>query len=300
MIRTLPLLLLGAGCGLVDAGLDPVIEAHRGAAGYWPQNSRTAMLGSIEAGYEGLEFDIVLSSDGVPVLSHDPWLHEDLCTWADGEYLSERLYIQDLDLDTLQADFLCGGIAEEAYPDAALVAEPVMSFDELLEAMVDAPADMLFHIDVKYEPEQTPAPEIFAEEVMSRLVAADLPNPYLVSANLPELLRAFEAWGDANDEDVTSVVTWPRFPDEGNDTLIGLGAELATATGIQDLSAVAGEASADGVSLPYKVVDRQLAKLARQEELMVIVWTVNDPDLLQTFQGWPVDAVVSDFPEGAR
>lgn len=298
MIRLLPLALL-AGCGFIDAGVDPVVEAHRGAAGYWPQNSRTAMLGSIDAGYGGLEFDLVLTADGVPVLSHDPWLHEELCTTADGGAIEERIFIQDLDFDTLQADYLCGGVEDPENPDAELVAETVMSFDELLEAMVDAP-EMLFHIDVKYEPEETPAPEVFAEEIMSRFVVADLPNPWFVSANLPELVQAFEAWGDEHDVDVPSLVTWPRFTPETSDVAVAIGNELGASTGLVDMASVADAAGADGVSVPFQVIDRQLASFARDQGYFVAVWTVNDEALLQALQGWPIDAVITDYPERAR
>ena len=291
-------MLLG-GCGFIDAGADPLIEAHRGGAGYWPQNSRTAMLGSIDAGYDGLEFDLVLTSDGVPVLSHDPWLHEDLCTTTAGDALGERIFIQDLELATLQADYLCGGVQDPESLDAEIVAEPVMTFDELLEAMVDAP-EMLFHIDVKYEPDETPGPDVFAEEIMSRFVAADLPNPWFVSANLAELVLAFEGWGADNGVDVPSLVTWPRFTPDTSDVMVAVGNELGASTGLVDMVSVADAAGADGVSVPYQVIDRQLAALARSQGLFVAIWTVNDQAMLQALQGWPIDAVVTDYPELAR
>jgi len=283
----------------MDAGYDPVVEAHRGAAGYWPQNSRAAMLGSIDAGYGGLEFDLVLTSDGVPVLSHDPWLHEDLCTTSGGDALGERIFIQDLDLATLQADYLCGGVVDPENPDAEVVAETTMTFDELLEAMVDAP-DMLFHIDIKYEPGETPAPEVFAAEVMTRFADADLPNPWFVSANLPELVLAFEDWGDANDFEVDSLVTWPRFTPDTSDAMVAIGNELGSAAGVVDMVSVAEAAGADGVSVPYQVIDRQLAQFTRNQGYFVAVWTVNDQAMLQALQGWPIDAVVTDYPELAR
>lgn len=60
--------------------LDPAFlsrpVAHRGfhdrAAGR-PENSRAAMLAAIEEGY-GIEMDLQLSADGVPMVFHDPYL----------------------------------------------------------------------------------------------------------------------------------------------------------------------------------------------------------------------------------
>ena len=64
----------------------PLIIAHRAGGGQWPQNSRTAVMNVIaRAGakdpakrYHGMEIDIVLTKDGHPVLSHDPWVHTTL------------------------------------------------------------------------------------------------------------------------------------------------------------------------------------------------------------------------------
>ncbi len=298
-MRPALLSLLTCGCGLLDAGADPAVEAHRGAAGYWPQNSRAAMLGSIDAGYDGLEFDLVLTSDDVPVLSHDPWLHEELCTTVAGELLGERVLIQELDLASLQADYLCGGEPDPDNPDAEVLAETVMTFDELLDAIVDAP-DMLFHIDIKYEPGDTPEPAAFAEQVMDRFWAADLPNPSYVSANLPELLGAFESYGDDNGYDVVTSLAWPRFPPDTNNTAIALSHELATTVGVEELVALAREGGADGLAIPYQVLDRQQVELARQEGLQIQVWTVNDEALLQRFQRWPLDSIITDYPDFAR
>ena len=78
------LLLSLLACGALDAGADPIVEAHRGAAGYWPQNSRTSLTSSVAAGYDAIEFDVVITADDQAVISHDPWVHEELCTRADG------------------------------------------------------------------------------------------------------------------------------------------------------------------------------------------------------------------------
>lgn len=294
------LALLATGCGFLDAGTDLVVEAHRGAAAYWPQNSRAAMLGSIAEGFEGLEFDLALTADHVPVLSHDPWLHEDLCTTADGALLDERIYIQDLDLDTLLADYLCGGEPDPENPEAEVVAEEVMTFDELLVALADADPDMVVHIDVKYEPGMSPGPEVFAEEILSRWFAADLPNPWYVSANLGEALRAFRARGAELGETVPTSLIWPRFPPDGSDTAVALSSELQTLLGVQELVHLARAAEADGLAIPYQVLDRHAVEVARAEGLSVHVWTVNDPDLMARFQRWPLDGIITDRPREAR
>lgn len=45
--------------------------AHRGASGAAPENTMAAFRGAEEAGADGIELDVQLSRDGVPVVIHD-------------------------------------------------------------------------------------------------------------------------------------------------------------------------------------------------------------------------------------
>lgn len=45
--------------------------AHRGASGYFPENTMIAFEKAIEMGCDGIETDVHLSKDGVPMLIHD-------------------------------------------------------------------------------------------------------------------------------------------------------------------------------------------------------------------------------------
>lgn len=52
-----------------------LVIGHRGAAGLAPENSLESLRAGVEAGADILEFDVRLTSDGVPVLIHDSSLH---------------------------------------------------------------------------------------------------------------------------------------------------------------------------------------------------------------------------------
>ncbi len=45
--------------------------AHRGFSGYYPENTMIAFRKAVEAGCDGIELDIQLTCDGVPVICHD-------------------------------------------------------------------------------------------------------------------------------------------------------------------------------------------------------------------------------------
>lgn len=53
---------------------EPLIIGHRGASAVAPENSMAAFEAAIEAGADGVEFDVRLSRDGVPVIIHDDTL----------------------------------------------------------------------------------------------------------------------------------------------------------------------------------------------------------------------------------
>lgn len=64
----------------------PLNIGHRGAAGEAPENTMASFELALRQGADGIEFDVHLSADGVPVIIHDPrldrtttgsgWVHE--------------------------------------------------------------------------------------------------------------------------------------------------------------------------------------------------------------------------------
>jgi len=284
--------LLATACG---GGSDtrPVIVAHRASASLWPENSRTAIHGSIERGFPGIEFDVTLTRDEVPVLAHDPWLSETLCTTADGAPLSGRVFIQDLTLEELQQGYRCGGVPNPDMPGAEVVADTLMTLDEALDALVAAP-EMLVHVDLKCEPDLTPSAEAFAEQIMGRWEARGLPNPMYVDSGLPAVLDAFRARGP-----VTTSLSWPWFPAGVSPTRIVLDHELITRLGADNWVHAAKRAKADGVVIPYQMADEHLIRMAHHEGLKVQVFSPNTEELLEYFCDWPMDVLITDFPQEA-
>ncbi|WP_186760760.1 glycerophosphodiester phosphodiesterase family protein [Arthrobacter alpinus] len=47
------------------------IYAHRGVSAHWPENTLAAFAAAVDLGLEGIELDVRLSRDGVPVVIHD-------------------------------------------------------------------------------------------------------------------------------------------------------------------------------------------------------------------------------------
>ncbi len=52
-----------------------LVHGHRGARARFPENSIPAFRYAIEQGVDFIEFDVAVTKDNVPVVSHDPHLH---------------------------------------------------------------------------------------------------------------------------------------------------------------------------------------------------------------------------------
>lgn len=295
---TRPLLLAAAallsGCGFIDPAGTPQVIAHRAAAGNWPENSRTAVQNSVDRDYDGIEFDLVLTRDLVPVLAHDTWLHPELCTQADGSAIpaDQRVYIGELTLAELHAGYRCGGLADPEQPDAEVFADRHLTLDELLD-IVSADGDMTLHFDIKWHPEDTPPAADFVREIFGRYRARDLPNPWYASSNEEEFIRLAVA------DEIPTSLTWPKFPEGSDSTLTALGNEMLAQFGLGDPLAIAQRSGATGLLLQYRTHDRRIVEAAKARGMAVQLWTLNAENVLDAYCQYPADALITDYPERA-
>lgn len=120
----------------------PFVWAHRGASSLAAENTLSAFLLAVELGAPGIELDVQLTRDGVPVILHDPWL------WSNGSELllrppsSELVKLERVSLSACDWSELkgvpithrCGG------------KEPIPRFEEVLETL---PARTWIDVELK-------------------------------------------------------------------------------------------------------------------------------------------------------
>jgi glycerophosphoryl diester phosphodiesterase len=286
-------------CGWPGPLDDVRVEAHRAGAGYWPANSALAVRESIAANFDAIEIDLILSADDVPILTHDPFIDRSLCTTNLYSPVREEIKIRDLSADELRDGFLCGGIPTPEHPNAEVLSAPLMTFDEAISMFELAAPDQLIHLDVKVEEPFTASAEVTAEAILSRWFAADLPNPWLVSANLGSTLKAFRTIGAVGGQDVVTQLILPYHPTGGSEVATGLGFTIPTLIGTQELVALALEADVDSIALHHELVSRHSVRVAKAEGFEVLLWTLNDRAALQNYLEWNIDGVITDYPDDA-
>lgn len=284
-----------------QTGNSPKIIAHRAGGGQWPQNSRTAVLNCIARAqdptpqnrYDGMEMDIVLTKDGIPVLSHDPWIHTTLCTTASGETIRDRILIRDKTLAELQSQYLCGGVREPDFPKVEPKAEPIMTLDEVFEALKQAP-EMMLYLDVKIDGDLTAGAEDYAEAIATRWEAAGLSNRLYIEGPSPESLSAYRSAFTTN---FVPVLSYPAFTVTENFTWTALKARWLTKLRLRSPLAEARKAQARAVAGPTQVITRHAATEARDNGVEVILFTPNTRDDLERFCKWPAGVLITDYPD---
>jgi glycerophosphoryl diester phosphodiesterase len=94
-------------------------EAHRGGRNLRPENTLPSMEVGLDNLANTLETDNGVTKDGVPVLSHDPYVDVGKCRKADGspyDKLQDEVLIKDLTLKQLQSEFICDGVIRTGTP----------------------------------------------------------------------------------------------------------------------------------------------------------------------------------------
>lgn len=78
------------------------VQAHRGVSTEYPENTMPAFEASYLQGYPIIEFDPLFTADGECVAFHDMTVNR-TCRNADGSVIEEKIRVEDLTLEQLQA-----------------------------------------------------------------------------------------------------------------------------------------------------------------------------------------------------
>lgn len=279
------------------------ISGHRGARGLWPENTLEGFTATFALGVASVELDVALTSDGIPVVVHDPVLNGDIVRSSDGRWLGgEGPRVRDLrrqavhryDVGRLRpGSAYAAEFAAQAPRDGARI--PALA-DVLALAR---PTGVVVDIEIKTMPDR---PHLTAEP--ERIVDAAL----AVAASLGMLgqvaLRSFD-WRALNHASrvapgvprgyITSAETEAQAPLwwGGADPARHGGSVAAT---IAAVSPAPGTLWAPG----YRRLVQHQVEEASSLGLRLMPWTVNQPDDMARLIGWGVEAICTDYPDRLR
>ena len=142
----------------------PLVVAHRGSSSSHPENTLEAFEAALEAGAQAVETDVRLTSDGVPVVCHDPAVSRTTNGWG---------YVHELKLAELKRLDASGGRGERA---------EIPTLREVLD-LVSGRAGIDLEIkNIPGEPAYDSPREAVVEAVLRELDAAAFSGGVLISS----------------------------------------------------------------------------------------------------------------------
>ncbi len=185
-------LLVAVSCGTPEKSISPsrldqqseqvILIGHRGAAGLAPENTLAGFGRACEIGVDGIELDVLMTSDRHIVVHHDYALKPEIARTSDGRWIGNfsQLVVKDLSLAELQkydvGRLKPGTRYARRYPASQPAdGERIPTLSQVIELLkLSCPAATQLWIEIKTSPEKpdlTPPPEVVADAVV-RLVRA--------------------------------------------------------------------------------------------------------------------------------
>jgi glycerophosphoryl diester phosphodiesterase len=251
----------------VKAALKPLIIAHRGASAFAPENTFAAFQTAFDDGADGIEFDVRLAKDGVPVVFHDSTLQRLAKIEAQiADYTSEELNKIDV-----------GTWFNEKFPAKAnekFSAETVPTLAQLLNFL--SGYKNLIYVELKSEGAEI----IQLVEIVCRLLQQTnlLPNIIVKSFNL----TAVQLVKQILPETRTAALFEPTIQ-------MILRKQKLILDAAQDCRA-------DELSIHYSLATEKFVSQAVEQNLPVTIWTADNPAWVKRALNRGINAIITNNP----
>lgn len=273
-----------ANTGLLAQNFD--WQGHRGCRGLLPENTIPAFLKALEfPQVTTLELDLAVSKNGELIVSHEPWMSENICTKPDGTSVSKseamNLKIMGLTYEAIK-QFDCGSRGNARFPQQV----PMKVYKPSLEDVVATVRQHCeakkikmprFNIEIKSAPEGdgvfTPKIEEF-----TKLVLAELKR---LKINEISCVQSF---------DVRALVWVKKLAPQQTMALL-----VENKDGIEKNLQLLGF-QPNIYSVDFKLLRKKDVKALHRLGIKVIPWTVNDLKSMKKLRRWKVDGIITDYP----
>jgi glycerophosphoryl diester phosphodiesterase len=245
----------------------PLIIAHRGASALAPENTLAAFQKARHDGAEGIEFDVRLSKDSVPVVFHDHGLKR-ICR-REGR-------VSDFTAAELQ-NFDAGSWFNIRHPrkaDKKFPSETIPTFAQLLDFLKGYKG--LLYVEMKCR-ERDIVP---LAEAVCRIIEknAFLPQIKLHSFKLRAIAHAKKILPEVR----TAALFQPKI-----NTIL---------RGKLRLLEKAERYSADELSLHYSLATRKMIEKAKEKGFPVTIWTADNAAWIKRARDLGIDAIITNDP----
>ncbi len=290
-------------------GLD--IQAHRGGRGLWPENSLEAFRNALTLGVDTLELDLACTADGIPVVSHDPFLSWILVRHRNAAFLdkSERIAIKDINYSNLE-NFSIGEINKRSdyryrfSSQTPIPGQKIPSLAELFDLAESLNPAIRYNIEIKTYPpfpDRTLDYRYFADRVLEVIEKAGVKDRVVIQSFDWRVLAYIRRTVPKIRLSCLCVENFPLDGESYNLQLQRKGAsEWLAGLDADDYSGTPALVAAFGGDIysPY-YKDMQSADIeeAHRLGLKVLPWTVNNRQTMQELIELGVDGIITDRPD---
>lgn len=242
--------------------MNPLIIGHRGASAIAPENTMAAFAEAIAAGAEGIEFDVRLTKDGVPVIIHDNSL--DRTAGRTGR-------IADLTWNELRRVDVGSW-----FPRGNFANEPIPSLEQLFTLFRDN--SLTLYLEMKSDFQQQHVP--LAQACCTLINDFRFKNRVIIECFDLRALNVVKAI----DPDLRTAAL---FEPSISKPSILLDQRIIDQTVDVDASELA---------LHHRLARKRLIEKAKLANLEVVVWTVDDPKWIDRARSLGIKALITNNP----
>ena len=278
------------------------LVGHRGARGLMPENTIEGFEYILDNGISAIEFDVLLTKDEVPVITHDFHLSKSITRNAEGNWLLKNgPRISDLTVADLQM-FDVGGVDKRSsygslYPEQAFLSDVrIPKLSDLLELACRPKGQNLFLLlEVKSEPSIDKRNVI--EHIVFEIQKRSLSNRVVLHSfdwNLleecfliaPEMPRSYLSQLPESSDDPFDKPTEESSPD-----FASFNCSIPEAI----------QAAGGHLWCPYfKDINVELVTEAHNLGLPVCTWTVNEVGDIENMIDMGIDGIITDYIDRAK
>lgn len=267
-----------------------IIHGHRGCRGLLPENTMPSFYKALDLGVEALEIDLVCTGDGKMLISHDPFMVAEICTKPDGSLISskeERTFnIYKMSLSEAQS-YICGTLPHPRFTAQQQLRAHKPSFAEFVFGIKEycKQNDLQFpfiNIEIKSEPEwdsvYQPMPDEFADIFLKEFNSLKIEKHSLIQSFDPRILESI------NTKQSGLKLMY----------LVG-GEEKDLAKNLSMLSF-----KPYSYNPHFSAVDENTVKYCRDNNIEIMVWTVNEESDMKRMLELGVSNIITDYPDRAN
>lgn len=245
----------------------PLILGHRGASALAPENTLAAFARALSDGADGIEFDVRLSRDGVPMVIHDATLKR---TGGIDRPVSElsASELQEIDVGSW---FSAGRQATETF-----AGERLPSLAQVFQLF--AANSGVLYIEMKCDVREGAA----LAAAVARLCRESRMVDRLV-------VESFDLAAIAEVKRIDSGIrTAALFEPK-------LSRPISTVRRLKMIDTALG-VGANEIAFHHTLAGSRVIEKARQQGLEIVVWTVDEPVWISRARSWAVKALIANNP----